>query len=139
MVPEHIFGLVNLFILPGWLLLLLSPRWRWTHRLVYTGAYTAVYALAYTVLLVLALPEVSLDFSSLGSVTKLFEHPLMLLAGWVHYLAFDLLIGSWMLKDSQAKGIRHVWMVPVLMLAFYLGPLGFVVYMGGRNVAALLR
>lgn len=128
--PEQIFGLFNLFILPGWLLLLLIPRWRWTHRLVYTGAYSAVYALAYIVLLGMALRDVALDFGSLASISKLFEHPLVLLAGWVHYLAFDLLVAAWMLNESQSRGIRHIWMLPILVLTFYLGPFGLAVYMG---------
>jgi len=125
----QIFGLMNLLILPGWLLLLLAPRWQWTHRLVMTGIYSAVYALAYAVFLAVALPEARLDFGSLASVTSLLQQPWMLLAAWTHFLTFDLFVAAWMVKDSQAIGRRHLFMIPVLCLSFYLGPLGFGLYM----------
>jgi uncharacterized MnhB-related membrane protein len=139
MATEQIFGLLNLFILPGWLLLLFAPRWRWTHGLIMSGIYSALYALAYILLMGMAIPDVSLDFGSLASVAELFRHPLVLLAGWTHYLAFDLFVGAWLLKDSQALGRRHLLMVPILCLTFYLGPLGFVLYMGSKYLSRGVR
>jgi len=128
----QLFQWANLLILPGWLLLLLAPRWRWTQTLVIGGNYSAAYALLYLVLMVRVWGEVAMDFSSLATVQTLFQHPGVLLAGWVHYLAFDLFVGGWMLQDSQRHGIRHYWMVPVLLLTFYLGPLGLLLYRGAR-------
>lgn len=132
MEAAQIFSLMNLLILPGWLLLLLAPRWQWTHRLVMTGLYSAMYALVYVGLLAMALPEARLDFGSLESVASLLQQPWMLLAAWAHFLAFDLFVAAWILKDSQALGRRHLWMLPILCLTFYLGPLGYVLYMGSK-------
>ena len=78
MEAAQIFSLMNLLILPGWLLLLLAPRWQWTHRLVMTGLYSAMYALVYVGLLAMALPEARLDFGSLESVASLLQQPWML-------------------------------------------------------------
>jgi hypothetical protein len=60
----------------------------------------------------------------------------MLLAGWIHYLAFDLLVGGWEARDSRERGIRHWFVVPCLMLTFLLGPAGWLLYLGVRSTAA---
>ena len=61
-------------------------------------------------------------------VAQLFSHRWALLAGWIHFLAFDLFVGSWIAADGSARGIRHLALVPVLLLTFLLGPLGFLAY-----------
>ena len=131
--------LLNLFILPGWLLLAVAPRWRWTESLVMSGGYSAVYALIYVVLIVWSLGKVDLDFSSLEAVKELFSSDTVLLAGWVHYLAFDLLVAGWLLKNSQGRGVPHGWMLPVLLLTLYLGPAGYLLYRVGQGVRRQIR
>lgn len=74
-------------------------------------------------------------FSSLSSVALLFQNRGMLLAGWVHYLAFDLFVGSWEVRDSRAAEIRHYLIVPCLLLTFLFGPAGWVLYLLIRSVA----
>ena len=56
----------------------------------------------------------------------------MLLAGWIHYLAFDLLIGTWETRDARERGLPHLLLVPCLVLTFLLGPAGWLLYMGVR-------
>jgi ABA4-like protein len=41
------------------------------------------------------------------SVSALFENPWALLAGWTHYLAFDLFIGGWEIRDAQRRPTRY--------------------------------
>ena len=67
-------------------------------------------------------------FSSLPAVATLFSQPWLLLAGWVHYLSFDLFIGAWETRDSQAHRIPHFLVVPCLLLTFMLGPIGLLAY-----------
>jgi hypothetical protein len=74
-------------------------------------------------------------FSSLSSVALLFQNRDLLLAGWVHYLAFDLLVGSWEVRDAQRIGIRHYLVVPCLVLTFLFGPAGWLLYLLLRSVA----
>jgi hypothetical protein len=52
----------------------------------------------------------------------------MVLADWIHYLAFDLFVGVWEVKDAQAKNISHWFVIPCLFLTFMLGPIGFLLY-----------
>jgi hypothetical protein len=77
-------------------------------------------------------------FGSLDGVASLFTNRWMLLAGWIHYLAFDLFIGSWEVRDAKEKGINHLWVVPSLGLTFMFGPAGLVLYFLTRTVALRL-
>jgi hypothetical protein len=62
-------------------------------------------------------------------VRALFENPWLLLAGWTHYLAFDLFIGGWEVRDAQRRGIPHLLVVPALVLTFLFGPAGLLLYL----------
>ncbi len=52
----------------------------------------------------------------------------LLLAGWIHYLAFDLFVGSWEVSDAHAQGIHHLLLVPCLLATFMVGPAGLALY-----------
>jgi hypothetical protein len=52
--------------------------------------------------------------------------------GWVHYLAFDLFVGSWQLRDAKRLDIAHVQLIPCLLLTLLLGPIGLVCYFALR-------
>lgn len=55
-------------------------------------------------------------------------------AGWTHYLAFDLFIGGWEVRDARQRGIPHLLVVPVLVLTFLVGPAGLLLYLAIRLV-----
>jgi hypothetical protein len=74
-------------------------------------------------------------FSNLAGVAMLLSNRWLLLAGWVHYLAFDILIGSWELEDAREHGIPHLIVVPCLLLTFMFGPAGWVLYRVVRSIA----
>jgi hypothetical protein len=57
-----------------------------------------------------------------------FSNDWHLLAGWVHYLAFDLFIGSWQVRDAQKHRVPHLAVVPGLILTFLFGPVGLLLY-----------
>ena len=69
-------------------------------------------AVVYVVLVAATLPRSEGGFSSLAGVSALFDNPWALLAGWTHYLAFDLFIGGWEVRDAQRRGIPHLLVVP---------------------------
>ena len=72
-------------------------------------------------------------FGSLADVATLFQKRELLLAGWIHYLCFDLFIGSWEVRDSQKHGIPHFVMIPCLLMTFMLGPIGLLFYFAIRT------
>lgn len=69
-----------------------------------------------------------MDFGSLASVMELFTQENAVLAGWVHYLAFDLLVGMWMLDQNRNLGVHQLLMVPCLIGSFMFGPAGFLLF-----------
>ena len=67
-------------------------------------------------------------FGSLAAVKLMLSSDPVLLAGWVHYLAFDLLIGRWIAFDAVKKGISQWFVAPCLFLTLMAGPVGFLLY-----------
>lgn len=135
MSAETLFTIATRAVLPGWLLLILLPRWRWTSRLVTAVLLPGLLGLLYLWLIVShwgTNPEGGYD--SLVEVSALFADPWLLLAGWVHYLAFDLFIGAWEVRDAQREEIHHLLVVPCLVLTLLFGPAGLVAYLGLRGI-----
>jgi hypothetical protein len=77
-------------------------------------------------------------FGSLGQVRDLFQNPWLLPAGWVHYLAFDLLVGAWECADAEQRQIRHFLVISFLLLTFLIGPIGFLLYPMPTNLIEAL-
>ena len=128
MTAESAFSLLNTIALAGWILLAVFPGRRWVTDIVTSVAIPALFATVYVALLISTFGPAEGGFSSLAGVAALFREPWLLLAGWVHYLAFDLLIGNWEVRDSRARGIPHLFVVPCLVLTFLFGPAGWLLY-----------
>ncbi len=73
-------------------------------------------------------------FNSIAQVRALFSVDRALVAGWIHYLAFDLFIGAWQTRDARALGIAQWAVLPCLVLTFLFGPLGLGLYLLLRTV-----
>ena len=134
MTAERLFSILNLMTMAAWLPLLFLPRKRWATTVV-PVVMPSLLALIYVVLVAATLPHSDGGFSSLAAVRTLFDNPWALLAGWTHYLAFDLFIGGWEVRDAQRRGIPHLLVVPVLVLTFLFGPGGLLLYLGIRSFA----
>lgn len=126
--PEALFSLASTAVLPGWLLLAFLPRWRHTARLVCAVVIPGLLAVLYAAVIATRWGGAEGGFSSLADVQKLFADPWLLLAGWVHYLVFDLFIGAWEVRDAQRLRIPHLVVVPCLVLTFLFGPVGLLLY-----------
>lgn len=125
---DHIFEIVNTLILPAWLMLMFAPQWQWTKKIVISGCYSLTFAIVYLLLIIFYFDINNFNFSTLENVKQVFTNDYFLLAGWVHYLAFDLLIGAWIVKDSKENNIHSKILIPVLAFTFYLGPVGYIFY-----------
>lgn len=134
MTPERLFSILNLVAMGAWALLVLLPRVRWTSTLV-PVVVPSLLAVVYIALIAASLPWGEGGFSSLAAVRALFDNRWGLLAGWTHYLAFDLFIGGWEVRDAQRRGVPHLLIVPALVLTFLLGPAGWLFYLAIRSFA----
>lgn len=128
---EQLFSLAGSAAMAGWLLLALVPlRFGWP-----AGAAAGIALLIgalYTALIGVYWTRAEGGFGSLADVARLFEHRGLLLAGWVHYLAFDLLVGVWIRGEAARIGLPQAVAVPCLLLTFLFGPLGWLVFMALR-------
>lgn len=130
---DKLFALASAAALIGWLALALAPVQRSAMVLVARLA-AAILCAAYAVFLVTGLvsgggwPD-GASFSSLAGVRLLLASPQALLAGWVHYLAFDLFIGSWQAENAPASGVPHALLFVCLALTLLAGPVGLLLFL----------
>jgi hypothetical protein len=127
--PDRVFALGNGLALLGWVALALSPAARpWAARVrrVTGGVIPLALAAAYVVMVVVHWGPGG--FGSLAEVRQLFDRPGLLAAGWLHYLAFDLFVGTWIARRGGALGLPHALVLPCLLLTFVFGPAGLLAF-----------
>lgn len=132
--PDTVFRLSNGLALLAWLALAASPplaRWSPLVRRVTGRLLPLAFAGVYLLLLMAPWPSGG-GFGSLAEVQALFASPRALTAGWVHYLAFDLFVGTWIAERAAALGLPHWQVLPLLLLTFMFGPLGYGAFIGLR-------
>jgi len=135
MTAAEVFSLVNLIAMPMWILMIVLPKWKVTRFLVDYKLIPLVLSLVYAWYIALTIQSgPAMDFGSLEAVMNLFTAENALLAGWVHYLAFDLLVGMWMLDQNKTLGIHPLIMAPCLFGTFMLGPVGFLIFMAVKTI-----
>lgn len=141
MTPAGLFSLAGFAAMAGWALLaagiVLNNA---LLRDILAGRIVpAVLAAAYTALIVLFWPGSEGGYGSLDDVARLFANPWLLLAGWVHYLAFDLAIGAIIARRAFDEGLSRLVLIPLLPLTFLFGPVGWLAFEALRVVAPKLR
>jgi hypothetical protein len=128
MTPDQIFSIANSVSVLCWILLAMFPGRRQVTQGVAGAALPALFAAGYAVVVFAVFPGATGSFSTLAGVAQLFTNPWLLLAGWLHYLAFDLLIGAWEAQDSVERGVPRWVLVPCLFLTLMFGPAGWLLY-----------
>lgn len=129
MALETVFKFVTYGILPFWVMLLVAPRSAWTRRLVHSAVPLLLLTPLYVYLLLFHSPMASDgNFRTLYGLMILFTSPSVVLAGWIHYLIFDLFVGAWEARDALRRGIPQLWLVPCLIATMMLGPIGLLLY-----------
>src|SRR5688572_7445704 len=98
---EAIFSLSNLVAMPFWVLLIVLPRWRVTSRIIGSPWIAAPFAGIYAMLVLPRLPLLlpAVFRPELGGIAALLGTLDGATIAWVHFLAFDLLVGRWIYLD----------------------------------------
>ena len=133
--PEHVMAVETLFgwsgqaAMIGWLVLVLGPRrWsivRWIPKFIIPLGLSLVYA----VLMLINFFQSPGGYGSLSDVRALFSNENLLLAGWIHYLAFDLFIGAWIGERADELGISRLIQPVFFAATFMFGPLGLALFL----------
>jgi hypothetical protein len=133
MTSDGLFFIANTLALAGWVALLAFPRRGFVNRTLCGVALPLAFAVAYAVVLASALPQAEGGFSSLAGVAALFADPWLLLAGWLHYLAFDPFLGAWIARRATAEALPRWLLFAALPPTFLAGPLGLLAFFGLRR------
>jgi ABA DEFICIENT 4-like len=129
---ETVFSVASTLAAVPWLALSVVPlRSRWPIRLARIAA--AALAMLYLALVASFWTRAHGGFGSLAEVSRLFEEDGLLLAGWVHYLAFDLLVGSWEREEASRIGFSRWLLIPCLFSTFMFGPAGWLSFLAVRR------
>jgi hypothetical protein len=126
MTLETWFWIAHVPALAGWLALIVAPA-----SGVRFARWAAVaLAAGYTILFVLSAREAGVlaEDYSLRGVAAFFDVPMLQLLGWVHYLAFDLFVGSWIAEEGSRLGMARALVILCLVLTFMIGPFGLLVF-----------
>lgn len=135
MTTDVLFSYANTLALLGWILLLIIPEWRYTKLIVLGTLIPIILSALYLYLIIKhygAMQEGG--FGSIAELKILFANPDLILLGWVHYLAFDLFIGTWEYSDAKKHGINRFLIIPCQILTFLAGPVGLFLYIVLRAI-----
>lgn len=135
---SHIFKFTCFTALLGWLVLFLLPFWpvtTFSPQNFVVGIVALLLSIAYVYLVFLGKRhddphhKVRGSFWSLKGIINLFKTPRIVLAGWVHYLVFDLMVGLFIVTNAAHYNISHWLLLPCLFLTMMFGPAGLLLYL----------
>jgi hypothetical protein len=132
MSPDSLFQTGNTLALLGWLVLLASPFAPRLADAIGSYAIPLVLSVAYTGLILAFWSGAEGGFGSLDDVAALFSTRELLLAGWLHYLAFDLFVGAWIVRTARAAAVPFWLVAPCLAGTFLFGPAGYLAFIAIR-------
>lgn len=123
---ETLFSIAGVIAMAGWLLLLFSPLiTKWSDRIAGTILPVAL-SLGYVMLLIMPSSGSAGGFGTLADVMEFFSFQQAALAGWVHFVAFDLIVGAWACGTARAEGVSFWLVVLCLPMIFLFGPAGLL-------------
>jgi hypothetical protein len=128
MTPHALFQIANPVAMLGWVALTFAPFAPRITGMIAHLIIPMLMSIAYSALILAYWAGATGGYSSLPDVMALFTDPHIALAGWIHYLAFDLFVGAWATRTARAAGIPHLLVLPHLVLIFLFGPAGFLTF-----------
>ena len=130
MTAPALFSAFNMLALTGWVILAAGVFLKRNFlRDTIAGLWLPVLlSAAYAALILFFFASAPGGFNSLAEVQLLFTAPWAALAGWVHYLAFDLWMGSRIARESDTLGLPRWLLIVLLPLTFLFGPMGYLAF-----------
>ncbi len=130
---ENIYLVANWGVIPFWLLLIFIPYNQLTNFLAQSVIAPLLLAVGYVYLSYRIYQEGNIFdgfelYSGLDGLYSMFANEALLLIFWLHFLAISLFAGSWIVRDGKRYLIPKVITIPSLILTYFSGPVGLVIY-----------
>lgn len=127
--PDLVFQLGNMIVFAGWMILILLPR-HWPLVIaVPRYAIPTLFGLVYAAITLSRFFGSGGGYGSLDAVRTLFSTDELLVAGWLHYLAFDLFVGTWIAEQADRVGLSRLIQGLILFVTFIFPPVGLVLFL----------
>ena len=130
---ENIYLIANWGVIPFWLLLIFFPYNQltnfFTQSVIAPLLLSAGYVyLSYTIYLEGNIFNSFELYDGLDGLYSMFANESLLLVFWLHFLAISFFAGAWIVRDSKRYFIPKVVTIPSLILTYFTGPIGLVIY-----------
>ena len=130
---ENIYLIANWGVIPLWLLLIILPNHGLTNfftqsiivPLLLGAAYTFV---AYKIFIEGNILDSFELYSGLDGLYSMFANETFLLIFWLHFLVISLFVGAWIVRDSRRYMISRILVILSLILTYFSGPIGLIIY-----------
>jgi len=131
---ETLYMWINLGVLPFWFILIVFPQSHLS-RIFVTSIFPIFILSGVYIFILYKSYLIGYDFDGnftlylgLNELSRLFEDHLYIMIFWTHFIAINLFIGGWIVKDSQKFSINKVLMAVPLIATYLIGPIGLFLY-----------
>ncbi len=131
---ETLYMWINLGVLPFWLTLIFFPQ-SYLSRFFVTSIFPFIILSGVYIFILYKSFLIGYDFDrnfnlylGLNELSRLFEDSLYLMIFWTHFIAINLFVGGWIVKDSQKFSINKILLAIPLIITYLIGPLGIFIY-----------
>ncbi len=130
---ENIYYISNIGVIPFWLLLIFIPGHIITKFFVKSVIIplllsTAYIFVSYQIYITENIFEVFNLYLGLNELYALFSNEAFLLIFWLHFLSINLFVGNWIANDSRLYMVPKIFVIFMLILTYFTGPVGLVFY-----------
>ena len=131
---ETLYMWINLGVIPFWFILIVFPQSHLS-RIFVTSIFPFFILSGVYIFILYKSYLIGYDFDGnfslylgLSELSRLFEDHLYIMVFWTHFIAINLFIGGWIVKDSQKFSINKVLMAVPLIVTYLIGPIGLFLY-----------
>ena len=131
---ETLYMWINLGVLPFWFILIVFPQSHLS-RIFVTSIFPFFILSGVYIFILYKSYLIGYDFDGnfslylfLSELSRLFEDHLYIMIFWTHFIAINLFIGGWIVKDSQKFSINKVLLAIPLIVTYLIGPIGLFLY-----------
>jgi hypothetical protein len=130
---ENIYLFANWGVVPFWLLLILLPN----HYITKIFSHSIIAPLLITFAYIFVARQIFLEdnifegfklYLGLDGLDEIYSNKSLRLVFWLHFLAISLFIGAWIARDSERHMIPRVFSAPCILMTYFTGPFGIVIY-----------